>query len=267
MYNAAGWRNLAVFESHVVIHGAGAPVVLIHGVGLDHAMWNPLATRIEDRFQVLRYDLIGHGRTAPRGERIGFEDLTAQLVEVLEESGLRSVHLVGFSLGALVAQAFTLDHGDRVRRLALLNSAFERTAAQQAAIRSRLRQVERHGVAANVDASIERWFSDGFRQRHPEQIRLVENRLRSNDAGGFLPAYRLFAESGSRFKDRLNQIRKPTLVITGEHDTGSTPAMSRAIAREIDGAELHVFPAVKHMLPVENADKLAVILTRFLEED
>ena len=149
----------------------------------------------------------------------------------------------------------------------MLNSAYERDAKQRAGIQSRLQQVVEHGVGSNVDASIVRWFSEDFRRRRPDQIRLVEERIRNNDRKGFLAAYRLFADSDAKFKGELGRITVPALVITGEDDVGSTPAMSRAIAAEIDGAELRVFAGVKHMLPVESAGKLADELIDFFTSD
>lgn len=261
-------RNpISMFHSRVIVQGAGPTVVFIHGVGLDHTMWDQVARRLSPQFSVLRYDIVGHGQTPPRPGALTFAQLTAQVREVLAESKVDKCSLVGFSLGALIAQGFTLTHPDQVCKLVLLNSAYARSAAQQAGIMSRLRQVEEHGVASNVAASISRWFTQDYQREHPEQIKLVEDRIRRNDRDGFLAAYRLFAQSDSAFQGKLNMIKAPTLVITGEEDVGSTPDMSRAIAAEIEHAECRIFPQVKHMLPVENADKLAAELKRFLNGD
>lgn len=256
-----------MFETYTTRQGEGPAVVLIHGVGLDHTMWQSVTRQISHAHRVLRYDIIGHGRTPKRQEPLSFDILARQLEDVLHACGTAQAALVGFSLGALIAQAFTLAHPSRVSKLVLLNSAYARNPKQQAGILSRLDQVERHGVASNVKASIDRWFTAAFQREQPEQIGLVEGTIRSNDLQGFLAAYRLFAQSDRVFEGRLHEITVPTLVITGADDIGSTPAMSRAIAAQIEQAELDIFAGAKHMLPVENSDKLSKELIRFLRKD
>jgi len=246
------------------MQGDGPAIVLIHGVGLDHTMWDLVAAGISNMFRVLRYDIVGHGRTQPVGDPLSFTDLTRQLEGVLETHGIQNTAVVGFSLGALIAQDFTLAHPGRVSKLVLLNSAYMRSSQQQAGILSRLNQVIEHGTSSNVEASIDRWFTAGFRGAHPEQISRVAETLNNNNEAGFLAAYRLFAGSDGTFENRLGEIRAPTLVITGECDVGSTPHMSRAIASQIHNSQVKIFPRVKHMLPVENADKLCTELLRFL---
>ena len=244
----------------------GSPVVLVHGVGLDHAMWELVAAQLSPYHRVIRYDVLGHGRTPAKRGPLGFDDLADQLLAVLEEKHIDTTALVGFSLGALIAQAFTLASPTKVSKLVLLNSAFVRTPEQRAGIRSRLEQVEQDDVAANIDASIKRWFTERYRTENPDQIKLVEDRIRNNDKSGFLAAYRLFAGSDDLFQGKLHNIRVPTLVITGRGDVGSTPQMSQAIAEQIPDSRLEIFEDVKHMLPVENADKLSKKLLYFLGE-
>lgn len=248
-----------------MLDGKGPPVVLIHGVGLDHAMWDPVAAHLSTGFTVLRYDIVGHGLTPALTDRLTYAAFTRQLADVLEAHGIERIAVVGFSLGALIAQDFTLTHPQRVSKLVLLNSASKRNPRQQAGIMSRLEGIIELGVSSNVEASINRWFTDEFCRAHPEQIDRVVQRIKDNDPAGFLAAYRLFSESDETFIHRLSEIRAPTLVITGECDVGSTPGMSAAIASRIEGSELKIYPRVKHMLPVENADKLGAELRGFLQ--
>lgn len=254
-----------MFQSFSVLDGKGSPVVLIHGVGLDHTMWDLVVARLSTEFRVLRYDIVGHGLTPASADRLTYADFSGQLTDVLGAHGIDRIAVVGFSLGALIAQGFTLAHPERVTKLVLLNSACKRNPQQQAGIRSRLEGVIEHGVSSNVEASINRWFTDAYCRAHPEQIDRVAQRIKDNDPAGFIAAYRLFADSGDSFTPRLSEIRVPTLVITGECDVGSTADMSTAIASRIQGSELKIYPRVKHMLPVENADKLSTDLLRFLK--
>jgi len=153
-----------------VVDGNGPPVVLIHGVGLDHTIWDPVVARLSAEFRVLRYDIVGHGQTPASADRLIFSELTGQLADLLGAHGIERIAVVGFSLGALVAQAFTLTHPARVSKLVLLNCTFKRNPQQQAGIMSRLDEAIEHGVSSNVEASINRWF-DGLRMNSGARIR------------------------------------------------------------------------------------------------
>lgn len=253
-----------MLRTRYVVEGDGPWVVLIHGVGLDLQMWSRQARTLETRFRVLRYDLIGHGDTPPAGDKLTLSDLAGQLHELLGALGVQRASLVGFSLGALVAQAFTLEHSHRVERLVIANGIFERSEEARAAVAMRLARAEREGPDSIIDAALARWFSDGFRRRHADAVEEIATRLRGNSPAGFLPAYRMFASADPAPAGRLNSIQVPTLVVTGELDEGSTPEMARRMSEEIPDARLRIFPAVRHMLPIEAADEFNALLCAFL---
>ena len=104
--------------------GRGAPVVLIHGVGLDATIWEAQAAALAERYRVVAYDMLGHGQSAcPPGAR-ALGDFVDQLAELLDALELRRVALVGFSMGGLVARAFAAAYPERVSHLALLSTAY-----------------------------------------------------------------------------------------------------------------------------------------------
>ncbi|HSS64611.1 MAG TPA: alpha/beta fold hydrolase, partial [Gammaproteobacteria bacterium] len=218
------------FDTHRVIEGSGPCVVLIHGVGLDHKMWSAQAKAMRDRFKVLRYDLIGHGESPTRPGRIGLDDFTAQIAALLDQEGIDRAHVVGFSLGALIAQAFALKYPQRLKRLVLISGVYDRDDAARASVLNRLQQAERDGTESIIEAALDRWFTDAYRKSHSQEVETIEQRLKANTREGFLSAYRLFAEADRRLADRLGAIGAPTLVVTGEDDTGSTPEMAERMS-------------------------------------
>ena len=252
------------FRTHSVVEGNGPWVVMIHGVGLDLEMWAQQAAALRGAHRLLRYDLLGHGQTPAYGEVLSPTDFVDQLEALFDEHAIQRADVVGFSLGAKVAQAFALAHPARLQKLVLLNGVHARTRAQRQAVLDRLAAVERDGVGATVAAAIERWFTDSFRDSHPQEVAKVQRRLMSNTLEGFLPAYRMFANADDDVMGRLGEIQAPTLVITGEEDTGSTPAMAKRMQAEIANAELRVLPRVRHMLPMEAAEALNLMLADFL---
>ena len=107
------------------MEGEGLPVVLIHGVGLDHTMWDLVVARLSTELRVLRYDIVGHGQTPALAERLTFVDLSRQLTDVLGSHGVNRIAVVGFSLGALIAQDFTLAHPERVASFIAMVALFD----------------------------------------------------------------------------------------------------------------------------------------------
>jgi 3-oxoadipate enol-lactonase len=246
------------------VDGGGPAVVLIHGVGLDHAMWAAQAEALAGAFTVVRYDMAGHGLSARLPGPPDLAAYAAQLCRLLVELGIDAAHLVGFSMGGLVAQRFALDHPDRVRRLVLMNTVYDRPEAARHAVLERLETAVREGPSAGIEAALERWFTPGFRGARPDAIAAVRRRLEANDPEGFLAAYRVFATADRELAGRLFAIAAPTLVMTGADDRGSTPEMARLMVEAIPGARLDIIPAMRHLLPVEGAGHVNLALADFL---
>ena len=102
------------------VRGSGSPVVLLHGGGLDHTMWDPQIGPFTGSFRVIRYDARGHGRsTAPMGPYSMLEDLRL----VLDHLNVEWAYLVGLSMGAGVALDFAVAYPERVRKLALVSTS------------------------------------------------------------------------------------------------------------------------------------------------
>jgi 3-oxoadipate enol-lactonase len=244
--------------------GAGPPVLLIHGVGVDLTMWDAQVVALADRWTVIRYDMLGHGGSAkPPGQR-SLGDFAEQIVFLLDHLRLARVAVVGFSMGGMVALALAVRHPERVERLVILNAVYARTPQQSAAVLARLRQVEVVGPAANVEAALKRWFTPAFAAARPDAIEAVRRRVETNDRLGYLNAYRVFATGDAELIEPLRGIRCPTLVVTGELDPNSTPEMARRMAAMIPGARAVILPGLPHMAPVEGADVVNDLLREFL---
>lgn len=259
-------RDRVQAGTHFDITGSGPAVVLIHGVGLDLAMWDDIADRLARSYTVVRYDMLGHGGSAKVNEPMKLASFVRQLEDFAEYLQLARFALVGFSMGSLVAQGYAADHPGRLAALALLNSVYERTPEQQTPLLARLATAETQGPQAIIDAAVERWFSPAFRESRPKIIAAIRNRLERNDRHGFLSAYRVFAEADEALAGTAGTIDCPTLVATGENDIGSTPDMTRRLAAAIPGARAEILPGLAHMAPVEGAAEVAGLLMEFLSE-
>lgn len=248
------------------VTGSGPVVVLIHGVGLDLTMWDGISQRLASEYTVVRYDMLGHGGTAPVDGPASLDTFVRQLETLAAELELECFALVGFSMGAMVAQGYALAHPDRLAALVLLNSVHDRSSDERKAVRARLNAAKQDGPSTIVEAAIERWFTPDFRGKNPAMLDAVRQRLHGNDREGFLAAYRVFAEGDADLTVRIHAIRCATLAATGGLDSGSTPAMTRRLAAAIPGARAAILPGLAHMAPVEGAAAVADLLLDFFAE-
>lgn len=265
MPDAATARTLSGAHQTTIrylVQGAGPPLTLIHGVGANLESWDGVAARLAPHFTVVRFDLRGHGRSGLI-ETCSMDDFVADVGALLDELGLATTDLAGFSLGGLIAQHFAARYPDRVRRLALLSTVAERTAEERTRVLQRADLLREQGIAAVVAAASDRWFSPAFKAAHPERVaqRLAE--LVANDHHSYAAAYRVFGEADAGL--RPEAIRQPTLIVTGEHDQGSSPRMARFLHDHIQGSQLHILPGLRHSLLLEIPDQIAALLLDFFE--
>ena len=248
------------------IHGQGPVVVLVHGLGLNRDMWQWLLPELVRQFRVVTFDLMGHGESAdPPGD----PDLAmfgGQIADLLDECGVDRCAVVGFSLGGMIARRFAIDRPGRLSALAIVNSAHGRSEAERAAILERVEAVRRAGPAATVDAALERWFTNDFRSRSPQAMNLVRQWVMANRKDVYASMYRVLAEGDAEIADSVNLIRCPTLVMTGEGDSGNSPAMARRMAAAIPGAQAVILPALRHMGLAEDPIAFNAPLVTFLSK-
>ncbi|WP_339669612.1 alpha/beta fold hydrolase [Dasania marina] len=247
-----------------VEEGEGDPVILIHGVGLSHAMWFAQSRALAKHFRVIRYDMLGHGGSCLPKVGVTIDDYVEQLLNLMQHLELTTSSIIGFSLGALVAQKFAIIHPSNLNRLVIMSSVFNRSDAQKLGVFGRALEVAVSGVKGTVDAATDRWFSPEFRRQQPQLIQCIREQLLQNDHMGYLRSYNIFATSDEVVRDGLSDIQCPTLVITGELDIGSTPDMAREMSEVIPHAKLMIVPMQRHMLPVEDAASTNKYLLNFL---
>ena len=241
-------------------------VVLIHGLSGACALWDPVSDVLRQRFQVIRYDLRGHGESGSPEGPWTLDDFVADLLEVLKHYEVSRIHLAGFSIGGLIAQRFALDHPDKLDRLAIVSAVAGRTSEEKAKVAQRLENIREGHYEVNIEASLERWFSPDFREKHPE---LVEKRIallrKAGRQSGYLEAFKVF--NTSDLADELHRISTPTLDMTGEDDPGSNPRMAALMHARIPGSRMEILSGLRHSLLVEAPGLVAEKLNEFFLEE
>lgn len=235
-------------------------IALIHGVGLDGSMWGPVREFLEPEYDVQVLELLGHGQRQKAPEGVTLGELAADVAERLEPG----THVVGFSLGALVAQHLARFRPDLVASLVSLGSVCARTPEEHTAVMMRLAAAQ-SDFAATVEASIRRWYPEGT-PVPAEQVEATRRVLQRNDPQSFLACYRVFATADAEIAPELSRITVPSYAVTGELDPGSTPEMSARLAAAIPGSTYSVISGARHMMPVERPQELATALIAFIKE-
>lgn len=242
----------------------GPAVILVHGLGLTRAMWQQQVPALADRYRVVTYDLFGHGESPPPPQPPSLSLFSDQLHRLMGELALEKVALAGFSLGGMIVRRFALDHPDALWALAILHSPHRRDRQAHDAIQARVHQARREGPAATVDAALARWFSEGFRQRHPAVDEQVRASVLANDRHVYPGIYQVLVDGVTEITGVTWRTRCPVLVMTGDEDFGNSPAMTMAIAREFANARTVILPGLRHLAMLENPDRFNSELLSFL---
>jgi pimeloyl-ACP methyl ester carboxylesterase len=239
------------------------PIVFIHGVGLTKEIWDPQTNFFKD-YNTLTYDLFGHGKTPLKKSKVSFEDFSKQLLKLINELNFNKIHLVGFSLGALIARHFASEHSDMLSSLIIHGSIYKRTEEQKRIVRNRF-EVAKMDRPASKQTALRRWLSVDFSKKNPDIYKKIYSILDKNKRLDFLKCYEIFVN----YVDDDNMLKKinvNTLITTGENDVGSTPEMSKNLSKMIRGSKFSEIKKGKHLCSIECADDVNITFKEFIDQ-
>ena len=236
------------------------PTIFIHGVGLDNTMWYPQKKIFEDK-PVIFYDILNHGKTSKNFKKLTFQDFSQQINNLLFYLKISKINLVGFSIGALIAQHFTSLNQNKINKLVLIGSVYKRSKEQIQIVQNRYKEVC-NGKNITV-GSIKRWFSDLYLKENPNVYKFFYDLLENKKNEDFLPAYKIFVESDDQILN-FSKFNIQTLIMTGENEIGSTPKMSEDLHRDIKNSILYIIKDAKHGATIEQAKDVNDQITKFL---
>ena len=239
------------------------PIVFIHGVGLTKEIWDPQINFFKE-YNTLTYDLLGHGKTPLKKSKLNFEDFSKQLLKLIKELNFNKIHLVGFSLGALIARHFASEHSDKLSSLIIHASIYKRTEEQKRVVKNRF-EVAKLNRPTSKQTALRRWLSEDFRKKNPEIYKKIYSILDENKLSDFLKSYDIFVN----YVDDDSVIKKidvNTLIATGENDVGSTPEMSKNLSKTIQGSKFIEIKKGKHLCSIECADDVNITFKQFIDQ-
>ena len=242
-------------------HGAGEPILLLHGLGGACRDWEPQQRFFERSHRVVAYDVCGHGQSAkPKGPYsvAQFGRHTAELIRRVIGG---PVHVVGLSMGGMIAFQLAVDAPDLVRTMTIVNSGPElvpRNLTERMALSSRVAIVRWLGLKKMGEVLAPRLFPNP--DQGPERARFLE-RFLTNDRDGYLATLR--ALIGWRVTPSIGAIRAPTLVVVSELDY-TPPSRKEEYVRLMSRAKMVVVPDAHHGLPLEDPETFNEVLAEFL---
>ena len=262
-----GTEQTIVNGTRISMTGRGPLVVLIHGVFMDRRMWESQVAALSPFNRVCCLDMLGHGDSLnPLGDRAlaDFVEQVHQVIEFLSEHG--KPVLGGFSMGGLVSQAYAIKYHASLRGLMLLNTVYQRSASESNIVEQRLEGMLKDGLDSLIESASDRWFTNSDWDQTPREIETILGWMRDGAFQPKLKAYPVFARGDKDTAGKLNIISCPALVMTGEHDRGSTPLMAKQMAESIPDSRLQILKGHRHMMPVLGSNLVNSLILDFLRE-
>jgi 3-oxoadipate enol-lactonase len=252
-------------KTNYQIDGAGSRwVTFVTGIANDISLFDGQVPALARRFKVLRYDLRGHGRSESTPGDYSIELLTNDLLNLLDERGIQKTSLVGLGLGGALAQAFAIQHPERVERL-MPCCCRAQMVPDFAAMWHKLRDtVRENGLESIVEPTVQRWFSEDFKAAHPEVLEKIRKMIRGTTQQGYLGVTGAFL--GLALEDQLGRIKAPTLYVSGADDhLGGPPPLMQGLSEKVNGARHVSVPKAAHIANIQNPAGFNQVLEEFLK--
>lgn len=251
------------------VHGEGPPLVLVMGIGYDATLWTlAQVPALGQMFQVVIFDNRDVGRSSTASGPYTIADMADDVAALMDALDIERAHLLGLSMGGMIAQEFALRHAARLHRLVLsgCGAAPARVAFDPIRTWNWVKATDKTGEVFACQQFT--WlFSNAF-LRNREAVQQTVSVLTSNPNPVGPEAYNRQAEAYLRYDalDRLADLRSPTLVIVGEQDLLTPPWICREVADRIPGSRFEIIKGAgsSHVVPIERPDDFNRLVTTFL---
>lgn len=240
--------------------GEGTPLVLIHGVGMNAESWAPQMAALQSSFRVIAIDMPGHGESEGFQHAATLQDYVNWLAAFLQQEPDASFAVAGHSMGALITAGLAIDYPALVSHALVMSGVYQRSDAAREAVMQRAQELAEGD--AQLDSPLARWFSDT-----PEESAIrdqVSRWLQQVNVQGYARAYQAFAAGDRVYASRWREMQCPVLVLTGELDANSSPAMARQMAAAAPQGRAVIINNAKHMVSLTDAPRVNEEILTFL---
>lgn len=225
------------------------PLLFSNSLGTNLHMWDAQMAAFGEAFRIIRYDSRGHGSSdAPEGfytiDRLGRDALA-----ILDALDIERTSFCGLSKGGMVGQWLGAHASGRIGRMAVCNTAAYIPAPDL--WNQRIEIATSKGMQPLTQGIIERWFSETFRKENPAEVERVAAMVLATPGHGYAACCAAIRDMDQR--EAIRKITTPTLVVAGEKDPATPPALGREIHQLIKGSELVLLDAA-HLSNIEKTD-------------
>lgn len=247
-------------EIFVEDSGDGPAIVMIHGLGGSTNVWTPQARELDGSFRILRMDLEGAGQTAPM-EPTTIQSMTDDVVAIMDKAGIGSAYLCGHSMGTVVCQNIAAQNASRIESMTLLGALAEPPEAVRAALTSRAEIARDTGMTSIADAIVAAAISKHTRESNPTAVAFVRELLMRQVAEGYARNCEALAQAT---EVDLTGVKCPTLLIVGDEDVVTPPAMADELAQKLTSSTKCLLKNCGHWHSVEHPERVTDAIRKFL---
>jgi 3-oxoadipate enol-lactonase len=230
----------------------------VHSLALDQSIWDAVVETLAGEMEILVYDCRGHGQSEKRAGKFTAHLFADDLAAVMDACGWRSAYVAGCSMGGCVALAFGTAYPGRAEGLGLVDTSawWGPTAAQD--WRARAEGAAKDGLSPMVPIQLGRWFSDQYRESHPEVMQAITRVFLASDVKCYQSSCAMLGETDLR--ETAKSLRQPVAIIVGEDDQATPRAMSETLHELIPHSTLTIVPGGRHLTPIEFPAEVARVL-------
>ena len=245
-----------------VVSGDGPWLTLVHSLASDLTLLDAQAAMLKTHFKVLQVDIRGHGKSPAPSELYSMGELADDVQAVFDELGITETAWVGVSLGGMMGMTHAIRHPGVIMRLVVADTTAGYPEAAHGGWRERIGLVRDRGTQAVVQGTLSRWFTADFLQREPGLAEHYAGVIAATPPQGFIGCCE--AILGYNIAGQLDKITCPTLVMVGEEDQATPPAMAQALVSGIEGARYAAIQSAAHQASVEQTALFNTQLEKFL---
>ena len=244
----------------------GAPwMVLSNSLGSNFHMWDEQIGLLTGKYRVLRYDHRGHGGTEVPEGPYSWDQLTGDVVNLMDAVGIERADYMGLSMGLMTGLGLGIHHGARFGKLVLCDGRGDAPPPFQEMFRGRIAAVRENGMAAMAEATLPMWLSEDFRAENPGRTDELRAMIAETDPKGYIGCVQALLTL-DYLKD-VGRIGNEVLCVTGSNDMGAMPEVVQGIADGIPNARLEVIEGAHHISNVNKPEAFNAAIAGFLGID
>jgi len=253
-------------EMYYEIHGTGEPIIFIGGFSVDHTAWLDVIERFKDSYQVVLFDNRGAGQTSAPKNAYTIEQMAEDVVSLCKKLNIKQSHFIGNSMGGFILQTLAYKHPNLVKTAIISNSTYTINSCFHYYVSAQFELLKANApLSALIKASCCWAFSFQFLSQPGMLERLIQLTL-NNPYPFTLTGYEGQYAALDKFNssDWVNQIKVPTLIISGDQDLIFREPLVKSLAEKIPNANYYCFKNCGHLPYLEYPDQFAKVVKEFI---